>query len=53
LPHNLQTTWAKLSHAARARFPWTPEEERQDARWVADDEAIRITAEGGRRRKMA
>ncbi|KAK1648013.1 hypothetical protein QYE76_065818 [Lolium multiflorum] len=43
----LQTTWAKLSLAARARFPWTEEEEQQDTRWVADDEeAIRVADEG-------
>jgi hypothetical protein len=29
-----------------ARFPRTAEEERQDARWVAADEVIRVVAEG-------
>ncbi|KAK1678115.1 hypothetical protein QYE76_038963 [Lolium multiflorum] len=44
MPRTLQTTWAKLSLAARARFPRT-EEERADSRWVADDEALRVAAE--------
>jgi hypothetical protein len=50
---SLQTTWAKLSLTTRARFPRTPEEERQDGRWVVDDEVIRVAAEeeGGRRRQ--
>jgi hypothetical protein len=46
MPRTLQTTWAKLSLAVRARFPRTGEKNRQDARWVADDEAIRVGAEG-------
>jgi hypothetical protein len=37
--------WTKLSLAARVRSLRTPEEERQDARWVANDEAIRVAAE--------
>ncbi|KAK1628251.1 hypothetical protein QYE76_002566 [Lolium multiflorum] len=45
MPRTLQTTWAKLSLAARARFPRTAEEERADSRWVADDEALRVAAE--------
>jgi hypothetical protein len=46
MSRTLQTTWAKLSLSARARFPRTAEEERQDALWVAHDEAIRVAAEG-------
>jgi hypothetical protein len=46
MPRTLQATWAKLSLAARARFPRTEEEERADARWVAADEALRVAAEG-------
>jgi hypothetical protein len=45
MPRTLQATWAKLSLAARARFPRTEEEERADSRWVADDEALRVAAE--------
>jgi hypothetical protein len=43
---SLQITWAKLCLATHARFTWTAEEERQDTRWVADDEVFRVTAEG-------
>jgi hypothetical protein len=46
MPRTLQTKWAKLSLAARVRFPRTEEEERHDARWVADDESTRVVAEG-------
>jgi hypothetical protein len=38
--------WTKLSLAARVRSLRTPEEERQDARWVTGNEAIRVAAEG-------
>lgn len=40
--------WAKLSLAARARFLRT-EEEHVDARWVADDEALRVGSSMTRR----
>ncbi|KAK1664948.1 hypothetical protein QYE76_053107 [Lolium multiflorum] len=46
MPRSLQTTWAKLSLAACARFPQTVKEERSDVCWVADDEEIRVAAEG-------
>jgi hypothetical protein len=46
MSRTLQTTWAKLSLAARSRFPRTEEEERQDVRWVVDDAAIRVMTEG-------
>jgi hypothetical protein len=47
MPRSLETTWAKLSLAAHARFLRTMEEERKDARWVVDDETGRAV---GRRR---
>ncbi|KAK1648232.1 hypothetical protein QYE76_066037 [Lolium multiflorum] len=37
--------------AARARFPRTEEEERADARWVADDEALRVAAEAAAKKE--
>ncbi|KAK1632493.1 hypothetical protein QYE76_006808 [Lolium multiflorum] len=45
MPRTLQATWAKLSLAARARFPRTEEEERADSQWVTDNEALRVAAE--------
>jgi hypothetical protein len=51
MPRTLQTTWAKLSLAARARFPRTEEEERADSRWVADDEALRVATEAAAKKE--
>jgi hypothetical protein len=51
MPRTLQATWAKLSLAARARFPRTEEEERADARWVADDDALRVAAEAAAKKE--